>query len=77
MQNQTFVLRDGHCRGGHRGALHAEYPAVKNAEEVYKNIVQLKGTPSDQLMPAMQFISSLARSGMHFLPRTGKDGGRR
>jgi hypothetical protein len=32
--------------------------ASKNAEEVYKNIVQLKGTPADQLMPAMQFISS-------------------
>ena len=30
----------------------------KPAEEVYKNIVQLKGTPADQLMPAMQFISS-------------------
>ena len=32
--------------------------ASKPAEEVYKNIVQLKGTPADQLMPAMQFISS-------------------
>jgi len=32
--------------------------ASKNAEEVFKNIVQLKGTPADQLMPAMQFISS-------------------
>ncbi|MGA2145324.1 MAG: c-type cytochrome [Bryobacteraceae bacterium] len=29
----------------------------KTAEEVYKNIVQLKGTPADQIMPAMQFIS--------------------
>ena len=28
------------------------------AESVYKNIVQLKGTPADQLMPAMQFISA-------------------
>jgi hypothetical protein len=28
------------------------------AETVYKNIVQLKGTPADQLMPAMQFISA-------------------
>ena len=28
------------------------------AEAVYKNIVQLKGTPADQLMPAMQFISA-------------------
>jgi photosynthetic reaction center cytochrome c subunit len=30
----------------------------KNAEDVYKNIVQLKGTPADQLMPAMQFMAS-------------------
>ena len=32
--------------------------ASKTAEEVYKNIVQLKGTPADQLMPAMQFMAS-------------------
>jgi photosynthetic reaction center cytochrome c subunit len=31
---------------------------AKTAEEVYKNIVQLKGTPADQLQPAMQFISA-------------------
>jgi photosynthetic reaction center cytochrome c subunit len=30
----------------------------KTAEQTFKNIVQLKGTPADQLMPAMQFISS-------------------
>jgi len=36
----------------------AQTAAAKPAEEVYKNIVQLKGTPADQLMPAMQFISS-------------------
>jgi photosynthetic reaction center cytochrome c subunit len=30
----------------------------KTADQVYKNIVQLKGTPADQLMPAMQVISS-------------------
>jgi len=30
----------------------------KTAEQVYKNIAQLKGTPADQLMPAMQVISS-------------------
>jgi hypothetical protein len=29
----------------------------KTAEEVYKNITQLKGTPADQLGPAMQFIA--------------------
>ena len=32
--------------------------ASKTAEEVYKNIVQLKGTPADQLMPGMQFMAS-------------------
>src|ERR1035441_1091125 len=32
--------------------------ASKTTEEVYKNIVQLKGTPADQLMPAMQFMAS-------------------
>jgi photosynthetic reaction center cytochrome c subunit len=31
---------------------------AKTAEQVYKNIVQLKGTPSEQLLPAMQVISS-------------------
>ncbi|MGB6431389.1 MAG: c-type cytochrome [Candidatus Acidiferrales bacterium] len=30
----------------------------KNAEEVYKNIQVLKGIPSGQLLPAMEFISS-------------------
>jgi photosynthetic reaction center cytochrome c subunit len=30
----------------------------KTAEQVYKNIVQLKGTPAEQLMPAMQVMSS-------------------
>jgi hypothetical protein len=34
---------------------HAADP--KPAEEVYKNITQLKGTPADQLVPAMQFIA--------------------
>lgn len=32
--------------------------APKTAEEVYKNIVQLKGTPADQLLPAMQVIAA-------------------
>jgi hypothetical protein len=38
--------------------MRAQTAVGKPAEEVYKNIVQLKGTPADQLMPAMQFISS-------------------
>ena len=33
-------------------------PEAKPAEQVYKNIVQLKGTPADQLPAAMQFISA-------------------
>jgi hypothetical protein len=35
----------------------AQTPEVKTAEQVYKNIQQLKGTPADQLTAAMQFIS--------------------
>ncbi len=30
----------------------------KTAEQVFKNIVELKGTPAGQLMPAMQFIAA-------------------
>jgi hypothetical protein len=36
----------------------AQTTEVKTAEQVYKNIVELKGTPADQLMPAMQFMSA-------------------
>ncbi len=36
----------------------AQTEAPKTAEQVYKNIVQLKGTPADQLLPAMQFMSA-------------------
>jgi hypothetical protein len=35
----------------------AQAPEVKTAEQVYKNIEQLKGTPAAQLNAAMQFIS--------------------
>jgi photosynthetic reaction center cytochrome c subunit len=31
---------------------------AKTAEQVYKNIAELKGTPAEQLIPAMQVISS-------------------
>jgi len=37
--------------------LFAQTADVKTAEQVYKNITELKGTPADQLMPAMQLIS--------------------
>ncbi len=32
--------------------------ASQTAEQVYKNVIALKGTPADQLVPAMQFISA-------------------
>jgi hypothetical protein len=38
--------------------MRAQAAASKTAEEVYKNIVQLKGTPADQLGPAMTFMAS-------------------
>lgn len=37
--------------------LFAQSADVKTAEQVYKNIVELKGTPADQLMPTMQFMA--------------------
>src|SRR5580700_9563171 len=33
-------------------------PAAKTAEQQFKNIEALKGTPADQVFPAMQFISA-------------------
>ncbi len=36
----------------------ASPPASQTAEQVYKNIVALKGVPADQVIPAMQFISA-------------------
>jgi hypothetical protein len=36
----------------------AQTPGVKTAEQAYKNITALKGTPADQLIPSMQFISA-------------------
>jgi hypothetical protein len=52
--------------------VHAQSAAEKPAEEVYKNIVQLKGTPADQLLPAMQFISSSLGVQCDFCHVTGK-----
>jgi len=39
-------------------AAKAQATDAKTAEQVYKNITQLKGTPADQLPAAMQFISA-------------------
>jgi photosynthetic reaction center cytochrome c subunit len=36
----------------------AQATAPQMAEQAYKNITALKGTPADQIMPAMQFMSS-------------------
>ena len=36
----------------------AQTENAKTAEQVYKNITELKGTPANQLIPAMQFIAS-------------------
>ena len=33
-------------------------PEVKTAEQVFKNIVALKGTPADQVVPAMNFMAA-------------------
>src|SRR5579884_2103364 len=43
------------------GPAHAQpaaAPAPRLAEEQFKNIQALKGTPADQLFPAMQFITA-------------------
>ena len=39
-------------------AAFAQTADTKTAEQVYKNITVLKGTPADQLGPAMQFIAT-------------------
>jgi hypothetical protein len=53
-------------------AVRAQSPASKPAEDVYKNIVQLKGTPAEQLLPAMQFMSSSLGVQCDFCHVTGK-----
>lgn len=59
------ILLAGLLTGGTAGmkaqsgtALAGAAAAVKPAEEVFKNIQTLKGIPSDQIVPAMQFISA-------------------
>jgi len=47
-------------------------PEPKPAEQVYKNIVELKGTPADQLGPAMQFISASLGVNCEFCHVQGK-----
>lgn len=38
--------------------LHGQATDPKTAEQVFKNITELKGTPADQLVPAMTFIAA-------------------
>jgi len=40
------------------GSVSGQAPEPKTAEQAFKNITQLKGTPADQLVPSMQFIAS-------------------
>src|ERR1051326_4456603 len=40
------------------GIADAQTADSKPAEQVFKNIIQLKGTPAEQLLPAMQFITT-------------------
>lgn len=52
-----FALMAG-CAIAQHSADAQTAPAGKPAEEVFKNIVILKGAPADELQPAMQFISA-------------------
>ncbi len=51
---------------------YAQTPEVKTADQAYKNIIELKGTPADDLMPAMQFISSSLGVDCNFCHVQGK-----
>ena len=46
--------------------------ASKTAEEVFKNIVEMKGVPADQLVPAMQFITASLGVNCEFCHVQGK-----
>jgi hypothetical protein len=45
----------------------------KTAEQVYKNIIQLKGTPADQIGPAMTFIAASLGVDCEFCHVQGKN----
>ena len=47
-------------------------PEAKLAEQVYKNIIELKGVPADQIGPAMQFISASLGVNCEFCHVQGK-----
>jgi photosynthetic reaction center cytochrome c subunit len=46
------------CAGFTSQSLHGQAVESKTAEQSFKNIIQLKGMPADQLGPSMQFIAS-------------------
>jgi len=58
MQKIQLTLFAGALAMATAALLPAQPAETKTAEQEYKNITQLKGTPADQLVPAMQFISS-------------------
>ncbi len=53
-----FSLLVGASLKAQSGEAHPEPTPSKTAEQVYKNIKVLKDVPSDQLIPAMQFMTS-------------------
>ena len=53
-----FLLIVGVSLKAQSGEAHPEPSPSKTAEQVYKNIKVLKDVPSDQLIPAMQFMTS-------------------
>lgn len=50
----------------------AQAPEAKTAEQVYKNITALKGTPADELQPSMQFIAASLGVNCEFCHVPGK-----
>src|SRR5215471_19047587 len=53
-------------------AARAQTADIKLAEQVYKNITELKGVPSDQVGPAMQFIAASLGVNCEFCHVQGK-----
>jgi photosynthetic reaction center cytochrome c subunit len=53
-------------------ALHGQTAEVKTADQVFKNIIELKGVPADQVTPAMQFISASLGVNCEFCHVAGK-----
>jgi outer membrane lipoprotein-sorting protein len=54
------------------GLVYAQTPEVKTAEQVYKNITEMKGTPADQVGPSMQFIAASLGVNCEFCHVQGK-----